>query len=336
MCRCWLLPALFALLAAGALAFAGYGWPTAIALGAIVSVVTRWLLLWRARTSEHLRHGGSTGLCPRCQHPASRQRGAAIPECGRCGWRAGPPFVRWLTHSVPATQLGRTVLGPGLLVVLVLSAALVLGVTDQSENPFGVEELTGPAETLLTGDDADSSGDNRVAPPTDGERVADGYDARSDETTNREGDLELSAAAALVVTETNEARAEAGLGKLTEDRALTLVAAAHTGDMIEREYFSHTSPDGDGPLERVQAGNPDPACRAVGENLGQVIWDAEFRANYGSEHVETEAELAESLVAQWLYSESHRETLLDEEYDRVGVALGIDGDRVYATQKLCR
>ena len=222
---------------------AAYGWPTAIWLGPIVSVVTRWLLL-----------------------------------------------------------------GPGLLVVLVLSAAPVLGVT----------------------------GDNRVDPPPDDERVTDGYDARSDETTNRKRGPELSAAAALLVTETNEARAEAGLGELTQDRALTLVAAAHTGDMIERAFFSHTSPDGDGPLERVEAGNPNPACRSVGENLGQVIWNAEFLANYGSEHVETEEELARSLVAQWLYSESHRETLLHKEFDRVGVALGIDGNRVYATQKLCR
>ena len=58
------------------------------------------------------------------------------------------------------------------------------------------------------------------------------------------------------------------LNLLTEEEALDCAARVHTRDMIERDYFDHISPDGDGPEDRVaRAGYP---VGVVGEVIGEL------------------------------------------------------------------
>ncbi|HEY8467308.1 MAG TPA: CAP domain-containing protein [Solirubrobacterales bacterium] len=66
----------------------------------------------------------------------------------------------------------------------------------------------------------------------------------------------------------NVYRAERGVPVLTHDPILRGVARAHSQDMIDRDFFDHVNPDGDGPGDRAQnAGYPG----SVGENIAQVF-----------------------------------------------------------------
>jgi uncharacterized protein YkwD len=52
---------------------------------------------------------------------------------------------------------------------------------------------------------------------------------------------------------TNRERARAGCGALRVEPALQAAAQLHSRDMADRDYFSHTSPDGRGPGDRAAA-----------------------------------------------------------------------------------
>ncbi|RDV13990.1 colicin V production protein [Pontibacter diazotrophicus] len=63
----------------------------------------------------------------------------------------------------------------------------------------------------------------------------------------------------------NEERLENGLPPLQADTALREVARQHSEDMFRRGYFSHHSPEGDTPFDRIREANV--RFLAAGENL---------------------------------------------------------------------
>ncbi|GAB3531281.1 hypothetical protein GCM10027443_13230 [Pontibacter brevis] len=63
----------------------------------------------------------------------------------------------------------------------------------------------------------------------------------------------------------NEERLENGLKPLVADTALREVARQHSGDMFRRGYFSHHSPEGDTPFDRIR--EADIRILTAGENL---------------------------------------------------------------------
>jgi uncharacterized protein YkwD len=62
----------------------------------------------------------------------------------------------------------------------------------------------------------------------------------------------------------NAVRARAGLALLQADPRLNVAARAHSTDMVERAYFSHTTPEGSDPGDRAAAAGYSPF---VGENI---------------------------------------------------------------------
>lgn len=88
---------------------------------------------------------------------------------------------------------------------------------------------------------------------------------------------------------------------LTHEEALRCAARVHTRDMIERDYFDHTSPEGDGPDDRIaRAGYP---LGVWGEVIGELDLNqgtSDFRSV-----LTTESEDCENL--------------LDASFDAVGV-----------------
>jgi len=96
------------------------------------------------------------------------------------------------------------------------------------------------------------------------------------------------------------ARADAGVGGLTPDPKLDVVATAHARDMAERGYFAHVSPEGRD-LARRLAGAGIVYANA-GENIG---------GNAG----------AEGAVRAWLASPGHRQNLLSPAFERIGVGV---------------
>lgn len=100
-----------------------------------------------------------------------------------------------------------------------------------------------------------------------------------------------------------------------EDRATTS-ATKHAIDMIERDYFSHISPDGETPFERMI--NEGIHFSLAGENLAYGFYDA-----IGS-------------IQAWYNSQTgHRENLLDD-YLYMGVGISYKDDSMYIVQNMWR
>jgi uncharacterized protein YkwD len=107
-----------------------------------------------------------------------------------------------------------------------------------------------------------------------------------------------------VLTLVNQARADAGCGALTTDPALAAVARAHSADMRDRGYFSHTTPEGLSPFDRARAAG---VGYARAENIAQGQPDAA------------------AVVQAWMNSAGHRANILDCSLAKLGVAEGSGG-----------
>jgi uncharacterized protein YkwD len=112
----------------------------------------------------------------------------------------------------------------------------------------------------------------------------------------------------------NDARGDHGLGRLRTAGSLEKAAAAHSRDMVRNDFFSHDSPTGSTPKERIdRAGYFDGASSwAMGET---IAWGSGGRATPAS------------IVRSWLNSPGHRAILLDGRYKDlgIGIALGAPG-----------
>jgi len=152
-----------------------------------------------------------------------------------------------------------------------------------------------------------------------------------------------SAIEAAIVEMTNQARQQEGVASLRSDAALADIARYHSGDMAEREYLAHTSPEGVSVSDRYERFGY--ACRvplgggtyATGsENIGYT-YHGERVVNYG--YIDDEKDVAESLVDGWMASPGHRENMLKPYWRNIGVGVAItetsEGTRVYATQNFC-
>lgn len=118
----------------------------------------------------------------------------------------------------------------------------------------------------------------------------------------------------------NEERQLAGLGTLKYDDTLAQIAAYHSTDMAQKEYFAHADKDGCDSACRVnEAGYK---WRMVGENLFLLG---------RSEHFSVEGASA-IIVAGWMGSPEHRENILEKKFTYEGVGVVVKGDSIYATE----
>lgn len=112
-----------------------------------------------------------------------------------------------------------------------------------------------------------------------------------------------------VVRLTNIERAAAGCPALTIDAALVKAAQAHSADMAQRDYFSHSGLNGTSFVDRLRAasfgGSPG------GENIG---------AGYPS---------PSAVMAGWMDSEGHRENILNCAFRTIGVGYATDSSSKY-------
>lgn len=105
-----------------------------------------------------------------------------------------------------------------------------------------------------------------------------------------------------VITETNRARAANGIGYLTENIVLNAVAEAKANDLFEKQYFEHISPSGIDAADLADAGQYE--YIAIGENLAL--------GNYKDDA---------ALVTAWMESPGHRENILNQRFQEIGVAV---------------
>lgn len=115
------------------------------------------------------------------------------------------------------------------------------------------------------------------------------------------------AGAGRVVELVNEARVAAGCKPLRVDDRLVKAAQAHSTDMAERGYFSHTTPEGVDPSERMLA--------------------AGFNGSRVAENIAAGQSTPEAVMNSWMNSPGHRGNILDCDLSLIGVGLDKRGWR---------
>ena len=111
----------------------------------------------------------------------------------------------------------------------------------------------------------------------------------------------------------NEERTARGLSPLTYSEELAKVAASHSADMANRNYFSHNSPEGVTPFNRIK--NAGISYKSAGENIaaGQ--------------------DTPEAVVDAWMNSDGHRANILNKNFTKMGVGCVYGGSYgIYWTQ----
>ena len=103
-----------------------------------------------------------------------------------------------------------------------------------------------------------------------------------------------------ILTLINNARIENGLPKLQIDDLLNSTAVTKATDMVENNYFSHTSPTYGSPFEMMQ--NAGITYKVAGENIA------------GNSSIE-------NAVKSWLASDEHKSNILSNAYNYIGIGV---------------
>jgi uncharacterized protein YkwD len=120
---------------------------------------------------------------------------------------------------------------------------------------------------------------------------------------------EIALLTTLIHTLTNQSRTSNNLSPYILDSALSDFAKKRSEEMIQKDYFSHTSPTG-----------CDVSCNRVKSGYPTLIW-GENLALSETYHLFTTPELAKRFISDWLQSNTHRENLLSSRYTRQGIGV---------------
>jgi uncharacterized protein YkwD len=106
----------------------------------------------------------------------------------------------------------------------------------------------------------------------------------------------------------NVQRRKHGLRKLRLSKRLSKAARRHSRDMVQRDYFSHTSLSGASFVDRIRRTGYLSGARGwmVGENLA---WGAGDRSSPAQ------------TVNAWMHSPGHRHNILTKTYRHIGIGI---------------
>jgi uncharacterized protein YkwD len=125
-----------------------------------------------------------------------------------------------------------------------------------------------------------------------------------------------------LLEQVNRERAKAGQQPLKLSARLAVIARGHSYDMAIRHYFSHNSPDGGGPADRI---------RGVGLAYEQIA------ENIYMEGFPEPSLMPERAVKGWLTSPPHRENMLSPAFRETGIGVARSSDgKTYVTQDFLR
>lgn len=126
-----------------------------------------------------------------------------------------------------------------------------------------------------------------------------------------------------VVALTNAVRAERGLPPLQPLACLDAAAAGHSQEMLDLDYFSHTS--------------PTPGRAAVSHRIVAAggTWRACAENIYMSSGMPLESS-ARAAVDGWVESPGHFQNMINPSYTHIGVGIAYRQGTLYATQVFSR
>lgn len=111
----------------------------------------------------------------------------------------------------------------------------------------------------------------------------------------------------------NAEREKAGVKPLARDARLDATAQTRSDDMVARNYFSHNDPvDGRKMIDDQYYIDEWKMCKLGSENISQM------EDPTGDNNIDT--------INGWMGSESHRNAILDQQYDIAGLA--VTGNKV--------
>ena len=157
-------------------------------------------------------------------------------------------------------------------------------------------------ENNNTNTDDKNDNENIVEKPGNNDNIS------NDNTTN-----EFLSFQKEVVRLVNVERAKVGLKELSFNAELSNVATLKSQDMINKNYFSHTSPTYGSPFEMMKKFNI--SYKTAGENIAKGQ--------------KTPAQV----VNAWMNSQGHRENILNKNYTEIGIGVAKDAKgTLYWTQ----
>lgn len=108
-----------------------------------------------------------------------------------------------------------------------------------------------------------------------------------------------------VVNLTNQKRAQAGLSALALNQTLSNAAYTKGRDMIDRDYWAHTAPDGTQPWKFFS-------------QFG-------YKYRYAGENLARDFSNANDAVNAWMNSPTHKDNILNSKYKEIGIGV-VEGD----------
>lgn len=109
-----------------------------------------------------------------------------------------------------------------------------------------------------------------------------------------------------IISLTNKARVQLGGNELQSNTKLTSAAQAKADDMAKQQFFAHTAPDGTMAWDYIK--QTSYAYEIAGENLAITN------------------ESAETVITSWMNSPSHKENIVNPEYNDIGIGIAKYGD----------
>jgi uncharacterized protein YkwD len=122
-----------------------------------------------------------------------------------------------------------------------------------------------------------------------------------------------------IISITNKYRISAGLAPLIESSVLDQTAQTKSDDMVKYRYYEHI--------------NPQTGVRGV-----TTITNIDGKCVYSDENINSDypSYSDETIVNEFFASKSHREAMLNPNYQRIGVGFAKDyNDLVYTTVHFC-
>ena len=114
-----------------------------------------------------------------------------------------------------------------------------------------------------------------------------------------------------IIQLTNKERVKLGLSELKHNRVLDLAAQKKAEDMLKKNYFAHTSPDGIKPWHWFK--EVDYNYTFAGENLAMNFVEAE------------------DAMTAWMNSPTHKDNIVNKNYEDIGIAVAVGKLEGYQT-----